>query len=203
MAYMTCRRSKDCWCRECHALRREQFSRDNLDLLREKFVRSEQREEQVLQNLFCEVLDRSAIAYTFKLKMKESSGYTYPKPYLKYIGYSEKTATELANDINEAAWVYENLHTIVNNITQFDNISICRLSLNQLYLARQMSWCYQYSENQKGRGKKPEDPVYDEQDFKDLEGLIRSSAAYISLDKDPRLITAMMKRFQRNLVKHL
>ena len=199
---MTCRRLKDCWCRDCHALRREQFSKDDLNRLRKKFVESERKEEEVLQTLFCEVLDRTAIAYTFKLKMKESSGYTYTKPYLKYIGYSEKTATSLANEINQAAWVYEYLHKIVDNINQFDNINICRLSLNQLFFARQMSWCYQYSESQKGRGKKPEDPVYSEQEFSDLEGLIRSSPAYLSLQKDPKLITAMLRRLQKNLVKN-
>ena len=78
MAYMTCRRTKDCLCRDCHTLRREQFSGDNLEVLRCKFVRSELNEEVVLQDLFCEVLDRTAIGYDFKRKMKETAGYTYP-----------------------------------------------------------------------------------------------------------------------------
>lgn len=203
MAYMTCRRTKDCWCRDCHALRREQYSGDNLEVLRRKFVNSERNEEVILQNLFCEVLDRTAIAYEFKRKMKEAEGYTYPKPYFKnHLGYTEETAESLAKEVNQAAWVYDNLHKILNNINQFDNIIISRLSINQLYFARELSWCYQYSENQKGRGKKPEELVYTEQDFKDLEGLIRSSPAYLSLDKDPRLITAMMRRLQRSLLKH-
>ena len=174
-----------------------------MDVLRRKFVVSERNEEVVLQDVFCEVLDRTVIGYELKRKMKETAGYIYPNRYLKHhLGYTEETATSLAKEINQAAWVYDNLHKILDNIYQFDNINICRLSLNQLFFAREMSWCYQYSENQKGRGKKPQEPVYSEQEFKDLEELIRSSPAYQSLDKDPRFITAMMRRLQRNLVKH-
>ena len=171
--------------------------------LTRKFLLSEVQEEEALKDVFCQVLDRSAIAYTFKLKMKTLTGFSYPKSYLKATGlYNEDRATSLANEINLAASVYEHLKQIVDNVMQFDNINLRRLSMNQLNLAKEISWCYQYSENLKGRGKAPADLVYTEQDFKDLENLVRSSAAYLALEKDPKLISGMMKRLQTTLLKH-
>ena len=184
MALGTCRRSKDCWCRDCHALRREQFSNDDMDTLTRKFLRSEVVEENALKDVFCQVLDRSAIVYTFKLKMKTFTGFTYPKSYLKATGLAEDKAAALADNINLASSVYEHLKDIVDNVMQFENINIRRLSMNQLYLAKEISWCFQYLESLKCRGKKPEELVYNEQDFKDLENLVRSSAGYLALEKD-------------------
>ena len=124
------------------------------------------------------------------------------KPYLKQIGYDIDEAEKLAKQINEASWVYDNLDKIVANLYQFDRINIRRLSIRQLYLAKDMDWCYRYVQNHKVGGKKPEEPIYDENDFVQLENTIRNSAAYQSLESDPRLITAMMQRLQKYLVKN-
>ena len=48
---------------------------------------------------------------------------------------------------------------------------------------------------------KPDEPVYEEQDFIALENLIRGSAAYQAVQNQPRLVTALLRRLQSNLVK--
>ena len=67
MALMTCQRTRDCWCRECHALRQDRYDDDNLQHLQRKFVASINREQVALQAVFTEVLNCSAIANRLKI----------------------------------------------------------------------------------------------------------------------------------------
>ena len=129
------------------------------------------------------------------------SGYKYVKPYLKQTGYSDELAGKLVKDINEAAWVYDHLQKIINNLVMFESINIRRLSMRQLYLAKDVDWCHRYVEDHRVKGSKPDEPVYEEQDFIALENLVRGSAAYQAVQDQPRLVTALLRRLQSNLVK--
>ena len=195
-------RSTDCWCRECHAMRLDVFQDDNLEILKGRYLSAKNEEKQALKDVFTQVLNVSAISKMFRLKLERFSGYKYVKPYFKQLGYEDKDAETFSRSINEASWVYDNLHRIIHNVEQFKCINLRRLSIRQLYLAKDFHWCLRYAQDQKGRGKKPEDPVYDEDDFQDLTTLIRNSAAYVSLEKDPKLITALLHRLQKNLVQN-
>ena len=202
MASMTCMRTPDCWCRECHVLRLDQYDNDNLERLQNQFIVASNREEHALQAVFKEVMNSAAIAKVFRLKLERLSGYKYVKPYLKQVGYEKENAEKLSKSINEACWVYDNLQRILNNLLQFDSINVRRLSMRQLYLAKDLHWCLRYVQDHKVQGSKPQEPIYDEEDFKALEDSIRNSNAYGSLEKNPKLITAMLLRLQKNLVKN-
>ena len=151
---MTCQRTRDCWCRDCHALRHDQYDGDNLQTLKNKFLQSIQKEQVALQTRFTQVLNCSAIAKSFKNKLHRFTGYTYVKSYLKQVGYDIEEAQKLAQQINEASWVYDHLDKIIDNLHQFQTINISRLSIRQLYLAKDMDWCFRYVQNLKVGGKK-------------------------------------------------
>ena len=68
MDLITCQRTKDCWCRECHALRQDQYKDDNLERLKIKFVASNHKEQKALEAVFTQVLNCCAIAKSFKSK---------------------------------------------------------------------------------------------------------------------------------------
>ena len=100
MALVTCTRTSDCWCRDCHALRIDQYTDCSLEGLKQKFLTEARREEQDLKAVFTHVLESSAIAKCFKQKLYHLSDYKYVKPYLKQTGYSDELAGKLARDIS-------------------------------------------------------------------------------------------------------
>ena len=182
-------------------MRLDSYDNFSLEMLRREFVTTTRMEEQALQEVFKHIMNTAAIAKSFRNKLYQFSGYKYVKPYLKNIGYEEEEAKQLSESINVASWVYDNLQGIVNNIFQFQYINIRRLSMRQLYLARDIHWCLRYVEDHRVRSKKPDNLAYREEDFNDLLTSVRNSAAYKDLDGDKRKITAMMLRLQKELVK--
>ena len=131
-----------------------------------------------MKAVFTHVLESSAIAKCFKQKLYCLSGYKYVKPYLKQTGYSDELAGKLAQDINEAAWVYDYLQKIIINLVMFESINIRRLSMRQLFLANDAEWCYRYVEDHRMKESKPDEPIYEEQDIIALENSIRCTTAY-------------------------
>ena len=54
-------------------------------------------------------------------------------------------------------------------------VDIRRLTLKQLYLAKNKSWCLLQEETLRERVRKPDDPLYDDRDFMELIRLIKGS----------------------------
>ena len=103
-----------------------------------------------------------AIAKAFRLKIKADTGYKQVKKALVLFGILDKEATTLARTINNAVWVYDNFKKITHNLTlECKEIDIRRLSLHQLYLAKDLSWCLAYQEQMKGRINKPKHLDYE------------------------------------------
>ena len=69
----------------------------------------------------------------------------------KTTGLAEDKPAALADNI---IFCYEHLKDIVENVVQFENINIRRLSINHLYLAKEISWCFQYFRKPKSLWKK-------------------------------------------------
>ena len=65
------------------------------------------------------------------------------------------------------------------------------LTLKQLYLAKNKSWCLLQEENSRERVRKPDDPLYDDQDFIELIRLIKGSNAYSKVCQDKSRTTSL------------
>ena len=110
-------------------------------------------------------------------------------------------AAEVARTLNNAVWVYDNFQKIANNLMECREIDIRRLSLHQLYLAKDMSWCLMYQEQLKGRKNKPRQLDYDEQSFEDLVKCVQGHEAFLAVSDDPKRTTALMTRLQKVVLR--
>ena len=204
MALMTCRGQDDCWCSICHAARFQQYSQMDARSLLRDFNRCTKKENELLSKLFEEILRSVAIAKAFRLNAERDTGYKQMKRALVRLGVLEEEATTLARTINTASWVYDNFQRITHNLTlECKHIDIRRLSLHQLYLAKDLSWCLTYQEQMKGKRDKPNHLVYDEEAFDNLVNIVGNHEVIESVSDDPRQLAALLTRLQKILDRKL
>ena len=108
----------------------------------------------------------------------------------------------MSNQLNNASWVYDNLGKISDNLKSCPNVDIQRLTLKQLYLAKNKSKCLLQEENSRERVRKSDDPVYDDQDFVEPIRLINASSAYAKVCQDKSQTISLLDRVQRTLVRN-
>ena len=99
----------------------------------------------------------------------QTTGKTFPVAWIWCRGCQE--------DVQEVnvSWVYDSLKKIRDNLKSCSNVDIRRLTLKQLYLARNKSWCLLQEENLRERVRKPDDSLFDDRDFMELIRLIKGS----------------------------
>ena len=126
------------------------------------------------------------IAKSYRNVIYERFRYKNTKSYLKNNGYTIEEAAELSGKINSASCVYDKLGLICGNLLQCPDIDITRLSLNQLYLAKNLSWCYNYEQILKRPSSKPDEDQlqYSEADFQDFLNLTRNHPVFTSINRD-------------------
>ena len=73
-------------------------------------------------------------------------------PLGKTLGYGVEDAKRMSNKLNNASWGYDNLEKIRDNLKSCD-------------LAKNKSWCLLQQENSRERVRKPDVPLYDDQEF--------------------------------------
>ena len=200
MALMTCKRQGDCWCSICHTARLNQYISKDSNILLKDFEKCKRKEHKLLSNLFEEILKSVAIAKAFRVKAEQETGYKQMKRHLLFLGLDPEYATNLARTINNAVWVFDNFERITFNLNVCTDINIRRLSLHQLYLAKDMSWCLMYQEQLRGHKKKPKLLDYDEESFEDLAKYIESHPAFLAVSDDPKRVTALMTRLQKRVL---
>ena len=151
----------------------QRYQNLSLDRLLNKFFRHEHRESKALDILFAEVLDTAAFGKLIKRTIQTTTTFTYPGAFLKqrFPDMPEEDRKKLAKSVNDAAWIYDNIHIILSNLQQVRqdvHIDIRRLSLSQLYQAKSEAWCHQYAQLQASKLQKPEHLDYSEEQFNDL-----------------------------------
>ena len=81
-----------------------------------------------------------------------------------------------------------------------DSLIKKRLSVNQLNRAYDFAWCLKYEESIRQRTKKPDPPLYSDDKYEDIKQYIKQSGILEDVDYDPKCITAICSRLQRELV---
>ena len=140
------------------------------------------------------------VSKAFKKVAEEQTKFKQIKRQLKAIGFDNEYAGQMADTLNNACWVFDHFEKIQGNLRACPSIYIHRLSLQQLYLAKNPSWCLMMEENSKAKRKKPRQPLYDEEEFTDLLEMVRGSRAYSKVRHDKHLSAGLMLRLQRTLV---
>ena len=167
------------------------------------------REEtsQALDATFASVMRRIVAAKAFKLVAERETGYRQVKRQLESIfaGREEqgRITTKLARRINNSCWVYKNFNKILENVQSCPLLDIRRLSLKDLYLAKNIHWCLARQELARERFRRPADlglQIYRDEDFDDLLELVRNSAAYQAVREDDGEVTRLILRLQRQLL---
>lgn len=193
---------------DCHQNRIQRHQHLPLVRLFTKFRLHTSRESKNLDRLFNERLDTAAYGKLIRMSIR-NAGFTYTKPYLRrhMPQLSDEDRTELAESINNAAWIYDNIGMIQSNLIQvspYTTIDIRRLSMTDLYQAKDLSWCHQYAELLKGRGKrKPDELAYTEDQFNDLVNAVMQHPCFTAVDGDPSCVRSLGGRLQRTLLKRM
>ena len=148
-----------------------------------------------LAKMKCVVVSRA-----FKKVAEEQTKFKQIKHQLKALGFDNEYAGQMADTLNNACWVFDHFEKIQGNLRACPSIDIRCLSLQQLYLAKNLSWCLMIEENSKAKRKKPRQPLYDEEEVAELLEMLRGSRAYSKVCHDKHLTTELMLRLQRTLV---
>ena len=106
----------------------------------------------------------------------------------------------MADTLNNACWVLDHFGKIQGSLRAFPRIDIRHLSLQQPYLAKNLSWCLMMEENSKGKSKKLRQPFYDAEEFTELLQMVRGNKAYSKVCQDKHLTARLMLQLQRTLV---
>ena len=131
---------------------------------------------------------------------EEQTQFNQIKRQLKELGFDNEYAGQMADTLNNACQVFDHFEKIQDNLRACPSIDIRRLSLQQLYLTKNLSSYLMMEENSKANGKKPKQPLCDEEGFTELLEMVRGSRAYSKVRHDKHLTTGLMVRLQRILV---
>ena len=111
----------------------------------------------------------------------------------------------MADSINHAALVYRDISKVFYNLQQIrEHVDIRRLSLKNLYEARDLKWCFSYAERMRGRKrKKPDVLEYTEEDFQDLVNVTAQHPCFQAVAGNENLVASLSHRLERELLKRL
>ena len=192
----------DCWCKRCREVNLERYSTFEVKALLRIF-RKDLRDEtsDALDKTFAVVMRRVVAAKAFKVAAQRVTHYKQVKRQLLELGFEEDKVKRLARRINNSCWVFKNFDKIVGNLQKCPLLDIRRLSLKELYLAKNMHWCLARQELARERLRRPGElgvHRYRDDDFYNLLELVRSSACYQSVRGDGREVSKVVMRLHRH-----
>ena len=82
------------------------------------------------------------VSKAFKKVAEEQTKFKQIKRQLKALGFNNECAGQMADTLNNACWVFDHFEKIQGNLRDCPGIDICRLSLQQLYLAKNLLVLY-------------------------------------------------------------
>lgn len=207
---MACRNNACCWCDLCQGRRLQTSQHMSLEALLGTFKLHKVREDRCLDQLFEEVLQTSAYGKLIKLAIQRETPYSKPGNFFRYSDrfqhLDQKHKKELAKNINDAAWVYDNISEVAYNfdlVRKDAEVDIRRLSISQLYHAKDLNWCHQYAASLAIRGKKPENVSYTDDQFNILLQKIMEDDCFKAVDGDATNVASLGARIQTTLLRRM
>ena len=128
------------------------------------------------------------VSKAFKKVAEERTKFKQIKRQLKALGFD--------ND----CWVFDHFDKILENLRVYAGIDIHRLLPQQLYLAKNLSWCLMMEENSKANRKTSRQAFYDDKELTELLQMVRGFRAYSKLRHNKHFTTGLMLRLQKTLV---
>ena len=112
----------------------------------------------------------------------------------------------MAERINESAWIFDNIVIIDDNLSlvrQDVNIDIRRLSLNQLFRAKNLNWCHQYAASLARKSNKPANLLYSDEQFELLMAKVMTDRCFQAVDGNPTNVASLGARIQGALLRRM
>ena len=79
-----------------------------------------------------------SVSKAFKKVAEEQTKFKQIKRQLKALGFDNECTGQMADTLNNACWVFDYFEKIQGNLRACPGIDICLLSLQQLYLAKNL-----------------------------------------------------------------
>ena len=113
--------------------------------------------EDKMTELFQQRVMYICMANNFRMAMERDYGRKQIKRFLVICGYDDRVARSTAEKLNLARRVYTHFAEIVNNCFKCPSIDIRNLTINELSLAKNLSWVIKRSVEVKPKKRIPKD----------------------------------------------
>ena len=164
------------------------------------------REDVRLNRLFKNTLQRILFRKAFSDACISNTRYTrfgcWARTQTIFTQLAPNRFRNICKQVNEVDAVFTDWDIIVSNLTdaRVNNIDARKLSVNQLYRARKMSWCIDHNEMQRTPGRN-EEPAYPEFKYQNILRYIAGTGIYEDVENDPTRVTMIGRRLQSDMTK--
>ena len=156
---------ESCLCMPCRIVHQQHYESLQLWELWNLFKESlPKATSNALDKAYLATMKCVVVSKAFKKVAEERTKFKQSKHQLNALGFDNEYAGQKADALNNACWAFDHSEKIQENLRVCSSIGIRRLSLQQLHLAKNLSWCLMMEKNSKAKGKKPRQPLYDEGD---------------------------------------
>lgn len=197
-----------CFCQECRVGRSVQYRvYNNRHLFRLFKSRLPHEENTKLMKCFESVLTLIVVGKVYKDSCLANTGYVQFKSWAnvqpQYSDWEPKALKAFCDRVNDAAYVFDNWDVIIQNLmdARMDCLDARRFSVGQFKQAKELSWCLIENENLRRNSRKPDEPRYPEDKYKDILQNILNSGILDDIDRDPHVAAMIGKRLQKDIVQ--
>ena len=168
---------------------------------------SDAEEYRRLNSLFKETKNKIIKGESFRQQCLEGTHYNsfgwWMRSQQRYMDLSESDKERIRSKIRIVHAVYIHWETIVRNLTD-DRIRFLdarKLSIEQLYEAITIDWCYDQDELLRPPGNVPDELLYQEDKYRKIIEFIDKTGILDDIEHDRKECTRFTRRLQRDLGK--
>ena len=172
--------------------------------LEEEFLRNAE-EYRRLNALFQETVQKVVRGEAYRQQCLLGTPYTcfgwWMRSQPRYANLSKGERRRLRTKVNMVHEVFINWEKIAKNLNdeEIDYIDARKLSIEQLYQAINLTWCFEYDEILRGPGNIPETLLYGEDVYRSILEFITDSGILVDIDHDGKECAKLGRRIQRDL----
>ena len=152
--------------------------------------------------LFQQRLNYICMANNFRMALERDYHRKQVKRHLLKCGYDDARATSKATKLNLGRRVYKHFDEIVANCNRFPNVDIRNLTLDELILAKNLSWVIKRSVEVKPKKRIPADvPVQvDEGSVLQSVDELTNSTWFRQAQDNPALVASILSRISERVI---